>query len=103
MKKLIIFLLCVVLLIFIFIKVDITDEEENINFVKTGNVVINNPGMEEDVWYLIYEEPGSPAKNVKLFFEEDLSIDIGDRVTIEGMFDGEKVFVKRIVDNSIDF
>jgi hypothetical protein len=103
MKKLIIFLLCVALLIFIFIKVDIYEEEENINFVKTGNVVINNPGMEEDIWYLIYEEPGNPAKNVKLSFEEEPNIDIGDRVTIEGMFDGEKVFVKRIVDNSVDF
>jgi hypothetical protein len=103
MKKLIIFLLCVVLLIVIFVKVDFSSKEEDINFVKTGNVVINNPGMEEDVWYLIYEEPGNPAKSVKLFFKEDPSIDVGDRITIEGIFDGEKVVVKRIVDNSIDF
>lgn len=40
--------------------------------------------MEEDIWYLIYEEPGNPAKNVKLSFEEESNIDIGDRVTIEG-------------------
>jgi len=52
---------------------------------------------------LIYEEPGNPAKNVKLFFEEDPNVNIGDKITIEGIFDGEKVIVKRIVDNSIDF
>ena len=69
---------------------------------KTGNVVINNPGMEEDVWYLVYDEPGSPAKSVKLFFEEVPDINIGDRITVEGVFEGEKVIVKRIVDNSID-
>lgn len=101
MKKLIIFLLCVVLLIVIFVKVDFS-EKENIDFIKTGNVVINNPGMEEDVWYLVYDEPGSPAKSVKLFFEEVPDINIGDRITVEGVFEGEKVIVKRIVDNSID-
>lgn len=66
-------------------------------------LIINNPGMEEDVWYLVYDEPGSPAKSVKLFFEEVPSINIGDRVTVEGVIEGEKVIVKRIVDNSIDF
>lgn len=101
MKKLIIFLLCVVLLIVIFVKVDFS-EKENIDFIKTGNVVINNPGMEEDVWYLVHDEPGSPAKSVKLFFEEVPDINIGDRITVEGVFEGEKVIVKRIVDNSID-
>ncbi|MDD2274314.1 MAG: hypothetical protein PHI91_00145 [Candidatus Pacebacteria bacterium] len=101
MKKLITFLLCVVLLIVIFVKVD-SSEKENIDFIKTGNVVINNPGTEEDVWYLVYDEPGSPAKSVKLFFEEVPNINIGDRVTVEGTIEGEKVIVKRIVDKSID-
>jgi len=102
MKKIIVFLLAIILLIVIFVKVDIF-EEENINFIKTGNVVMNNPGMEEGIWYLIYEEPGSPAQIIELFFEEEKNINIGDRLTIEGVLEGDRVIVKRIVDNSIDF
>lgn len=37
-------------------------------FSQMGNLMINNPGMEEGKWYLSYEEPGSPglSKQLKL-------------------------------------
>ena len=41
------------------------------DFEKTGNIAINNPGFEEDVWYLIHEAPGQPALFEKLFFDEN--------------------------------
>lgn len=40
------------------------------SFDHTGNLVINNPGMEEDVWYLVYEAPGESALSMKLQFGE---------------------------------
>ncbi|MDD5569259.1 MAG: hypothetical protein PHG23_02495 [Candidatus Pacebacteria bacterium] len=41
---------------------------EEINFSHTGNLVINNPGLEPGQWYFIYEAPGAPALKVKLSF-----------------------------------
>lgn len=32
----------------------------------TGHLIINNPGLEEDVWYLSHEAPGSPGLLTKL-------------------------------------
>lgn len=40
------------------------------SFDHTGNLVFNNPGMENDVWYLVYEAPGEPALSMKLQFDE---------------------------------
>lgn len=42
----------------------------SIDFEKTGNLVKDNPGMEEGVWYLVFDEPGAPGSNVKLDFTE---------------------------------
>ncbi|OGZ27604.1 MAG: hypothetical protein A2365_01920 [Candidatus Nealsonbacteria bacterium RIFOXYB1_FULL_40_15] len=47
-----------------FAKEEISQEE--INFNKTGRLAINNPGMDENTWYFIYEEPGQPALVAKL-------------------------------------
>lgn len=75
-----------------------------ITFSKTGVFVMNNPGMEKDIPYLIYEEPGKPAVQAKLKFDgssvcvsssgtlpclaSNISFDIifsGKRVLVEGV------------------
>ncbi|MBD3282182.1 MAG: hypothetical protein GF387_01070 [Candidatus Portnoybacteria bacterium] len=43
-------------------------EDETVQFDQTGNLARNNPGMEEDTWYLIYEQPGQPALTDPLVF-----------------------------------
>lgn len=80
--------------------------KENINFSRTGNLVINNPGLEENTWYLIYENPGSPAKNIKLSFDNKsfcknqsnscLDLVIGDRVSIKGVEANGEVLVREL-------
>jgi len=69
------------------------------NFSETGNLVLDNPGLEPGVPYLIYEEPGSPALSVKLSFREgtscfvngqelecsEIEIASGDRVEAKGL------------------
>ena len=78
----------------------INDEEESINFIKEGNLMINNPGFIDDVWYLSYESQGNSANSVKLSFDENsvcknetnLCSDLisGERVEIMGIdLDGE--------------
>ena len=65
--------------------------EEN-NFVKTGNLVKDNPGLEAGSWYLVYDIPGSPAVNKKLVLDEK-------SVCFEScseLIQGEKVVVKGI-------
>lgn len=53
-------------------KVDrITQSEEQVqgtNIEVTGNIVQNNPGMEKDVWHIVYEERGKPALTKALQF-----------------------------------
>lgn len=44
-------------------------ENEPTNFVRMGVVVFNNPGLEPEMPYLIYEAPGQPALTVKLIFD----------------------------------
>jgi len=84
----------------------IDGEEENINFSKEGNLIINNPGFIENVWYLSYESQGNPAISVRLIFNEksicnngtNLCSDlvIGERVEVKGIeLDGE-VLVKEL-------
>lgn len=80
--------------------------KENINFSRTGNLVINNPGLEENVWYLIYETPGSPAATTKLSFDDKsvcktqdescLSLVVGDRVSVKGIEGDGKVLVREL-------
>lgn len=85
------------------------DQEQEINFTKTGNLTKNNPGAEEGVWYLVYEETGSPGLSTKLEFTDesdcelfdtqgkctDLVTDerIGTRVRVEGYKDDDSVEV----------
>ena len=87
-----------------------------IDFSKTGIFVMNNPGMEENVPYLIYDEPGKPAVTTKLKFDTDskcivetntlpclamsTSFDVafgGKKVSITGVYNEDKsVVIKRL-------
>lgn len=40
------------------------------NFHVTGTLVRNNPGLKPDVWYIIYEQPGTPALSLELRFTD---------------------------------
>lgn len=65
---------------------------------RTGNLMINSPGLEEGIWYLSYEEPGAPGLTIELqigeaeCFGEDFCQKLqsedeqlsGSRVKIEG-------------------
>ena len=80
--------------------------EENINFSKTGNLVVNNPGMESNIWYLIYENLGSPAVSTKLSFDEKsicnkessscLDLIVGEKVLIKGIEENGTVLVREL-------
>lgn len=80
--------------------------KENINFSRVGNLVINNPGLEEGVWHLVYETPGSPANAVKLVFDGKsncknqtgscLDLIVGERVSVKGIENGGGVLVKEM-------
>lgn len=79
---------------------------ESVNFSRTGNLVIDNPGMESGVWYLVYETPGSPANSVKLSFDSKsscknrdnscLDLVIGEKVSVKGIKDGDDVKVREM-------
>lgn len=52
-------------------KVDrISIPEQVDQFEVVGNLIRNNPGMDPDVWYLVYEEPGAPSRTVALQFTQ---------------------------------
>lgn len=80
--------------------------KENINFLRTGNLVANNPGMKDGVWYLAYETPGNPANTVQLSFdsksvcnnESNSCIDLitGERVSVKGIEQNGNVLVREI-------
>jgi hypothetical protein len=70
--------------------------EEN-NFIKTGNLIKDNPGLESGTWYLVYELPGTPAINKKLSFDEK-------SVCFEScteLIQGEKVIIRGIESNGV--
>jgi hypothetical protein len=52
-------------------KVNSVDNKDLFNFIKTGNIVINNPGYPENVWHLVYEEPAKPAVTKALNFTDE--------------------------------
>ncbi|MFZ2390743.1 MAG: hypothetical protein WAW15_02920 [Minisyncoccales bacterium] len=80
-----------------------TGNKQNINFVEQGNLVFNNPGLVENVWYLVYDTPGAAANNVKLIFDEKSicrnqtscsDLMIGQQVEIRGVRNDGEVLVK---------
>ena len=74
------------------------------NFIQTGNLVKDNPGMDPGTWYLVCDAPGSPASTVKLDFNskslcQPISCDEltpGTRVRLRGDQQGDLVFVQKI-------
>ncbi len=78
-------------------------------FAHDGNMIQNSPGLEEDTWYLSYEEPGAPGFSVQLRFDGssrcgsenmlkvcDISFEQGDRVHVEGDRNGDSVLVRTL-------
>ncbi len=80
-----------------------------------GNILINNPGMEQNTWYLSYEEAGSPGLLLKLeitqeacVFEEDFCKKLfekdedikGTRVVVEG-FEKEDYFQVKMIEKEL--
>ncbi|MFA5013188.1 MAG: hypothetical protein WC520_01350 [Candidatus Paceibacterota bacterium] len=85
------------------------EQQEEINFKQTGNIVKDNPGLEPNQWYLVYEQPGAPALNVKLSFDNNIVclsneaatpcsqvLAQGARVEIQGVKEDNTVLVKII-------
>ncbi len=81
--------------------------EEGTSFIQEGVLIKNNPGLEEEVWYLSYEKAGNPGLKIKLKFdkESDCIIEkevdclnlseelIGTKVQIEGSEKNNQVLV----------
>lgn len=91
-------------------KVDSVENKNLINFSKTGNIVINNPGYPENVWHIIYEEPGKPAITKALQFTNNSicfkdttesecnpdSLETGTRVELKGFEKEDEIEVKTL-------
>jgi hypothetical protein len=74
--------------------------EDNINFSETGNLIINNSGFEENIWYLSYEVPGSSANSVKLSFSDD-SVCKNESNSCSNLITGDRVDIKGVESNGI--
>lgn len=78
--------------------------EQPTNFARAGVVVFNNPGLKQDVPYLIYEEPGAPALTKELVMDELSACAYGDgseqcialNAPREAIFGGQKAAVEGI-------
>ena len=72
---------------------------KSINFVISGVLAKNNPGMKSGVFYLNYNRPGASDLSAELIFGKDLdssSFKTGQRVFIEGFEQDNKIIVKNI-------
>ena len=81
------------------------------NFLKTGNLVKGNPGMEAGIWYLVFEEAGRPAVSAKLVFDEKSQCEEkgepkkcdpsafsqGERAEVSGYNSGQDVLVYKLI------
>lgn len=94
--------------------VGVDDELNEVNFSKSGNIVSWDEAVEEftDNWRFIYEAPGEPAKSAEMVLDDEsfcivgeekfdcrdlLNKDFnGERVHLQGVLDGDMVYVKRI-------
>lgn len=80
------------------------------NFEQRGVLVINNPGLKPDTWYLVYEQPGAPAINAQLKFNSESvcfindnpgscnpdNLKNGDDATVEGDLENGLLTVRRL-------
>ncbi len=74
MKKIILVLFVLILLtllVFLAWPRDETREDDRLDNL-TGNLMINNPGLDQGEWYLSHEAPGSPGLSVQLILDDDL-------------------------------
>ena len=75
-------------------------------FNETGNLIKDNPGLEEG-WYLLYEKPGNPGLTARLVINKNTicknktceELLAGDRASISGIILGNNVLVKEIIIN----
>lgn len=51
-------------------------------FDQTGNIVIDNPGLESNVWHLVYELPGKPGLSVKLLIPSTIRCQEGGKTVL---------------------
>jgi hypothetical protein len=76
------------------------------NFVRDGVVIKDNPGFKPGVWFLSYEEPGSPGLSVELDLNSVsapyISLTQGERVHVEGILRGLVVTVRSITSLSAE-
>ena len=72
---------------------------KSVNFVASGNLVKDNPGMKSGVSYLIYDRPNNPGLSVELTFGKNLDSSAfkpGQRVFVEGFEQNNTVVVQNI-------
>lgn len=74
------------------------EPQPGIAFSAEGNVTQNNPGQKPNVWYLIYEKPGSPGLSAELDLSavSDINLEQGDRVLVTGTLNETTVLVNSI-------
>ncbi len=77
-------------------KEDVREEEEILSEEFNGNLIINNPGLDEG-WHLSYEEEGSPGLTKKLILEEENVNCVGDLTTCTDFFQMEEDLAGREV------
>jgi len=74
--------------------------QDTTTFSTDGNLTRNNPGQKPDVWYLVYEKPGSPGLSVELDLNSVaapyISLTQGTRVHVTGTLRGSMVTVQSI-------
>lgn len=80
------------------------------NWNQIGTLVYNSPGMKQDVWFIVYEEPGKPALFKELRFDSasacavnapaapcnPSTLEAGVKVRVEGRVEGGAVLVRTI-------
>ncbi len=80
--------------------------EEEINFAHEGVVIKDNPGFKPGVWFLSYEEPGSPGLSVELDLNSVpspiISLTQGERVSVQGELRDSVVTVRTITSLSAE-
>ncbi len=65
------------------------------DFIEMGNLIINNPGLKTDTWYLVYEKEGAPGLKAELTFsaESTCAVDGSTKPCPAGLSAGLRVTV----------
>lgn len=84
-------------------KIDAVSTKDQLDFKEIGNIVRDNPGYPEGVWFLVYEEPGSPAVSKALLFTDE-SLCVKDEQKFicdpEGFENGERLEVEGLKEDN---